>query len=84
MAKKAYHTEVNGGAAMLLASRDESFEDDLNFDAPTGKVEHIPTLIIKKSDADILKDFITKNPDQYESVHMYIKFENVRFTINQL
>jgi len=62
---------------MLLVSRDETFETKLNYDDPLAKVENIPTVIIRKSDGDTIKDFIKTFPSLFSRINMLINFENV-------
>jgi hypothetical protein len=66
-----------GGKAMLLVSDDETYGDLYNYDDILGKVEDIPTAIIRKSDGNIIKDFIKTKPEQYQSIHMVMKFASV-------
>ncbi len=62
---------------MLLVTRDESFEDIYNYDDIMGKVEDIPTAVIRKSDGDTIKDYIKSNPNEVTNIHMLIKFKSV-------
>ena len=66
---------------MLLVSDDQTFKNYLNYDDVFGKVENLPTVIIRKSDGDIIKDFIRMNKDLYDSIHMLIGFNSVIFLI---
>lgn len=63
---------------MLLVSRDEGFEQELNYDDGTGKADDIPTIIIKKSDGDEIADYMQSNTAQAHLVTMLIKFEAVK------
>jgi len=67
---------------MLLVSIDETFEDINNYDDFMGKVEDIPTAVIRKSDGDIIKDFIKMQPDKYKLIHMVMKFKSVNKYFN--
>ena len=77
LATKAYNVEQIGGSAMLLVSRDDTFESKLNYDDSLSKVENIPTAIIRKVDGDLIKDFIKTNPSLFARINMLIKFESV-------
>jgi hypothetical protein len=77
LANKAYNVQNIGGSVMLLVSRDDGFEANINKDDYYGKAEDIPTMIIKNSDGNKLKDFITKNPSLYSRINMLVKFESI-------
>jgi len=63
---------------MLLVTQDVFFDEINNYDDSMGKVEDIPTAIIRKADGEIIKEFIRNNPMQYQNVHMVMKFKSVR------
>jgi FlaA1/EpsC-like NDP-sugar epimerase len=48
---------------MILVSNDESYKYFDNVDDKLGERVDIPTVIIKKSTGDLLKDYIKKNPN---------------------
>lgn len=47
---------------MILVSNDETFKYFDNIDDKLGERVDIPTVIIKKSTGDLLKDYLKKNP----------------------
>ena len=73
-----------GGKAMLLVTNDEGFNEISNYDDTTSKVEDIPTAIIRKSDGDIIKDYIRMNPSNYKDVIMTMQFHSVKINKNNL
>lgn len=48
---------------MILVSNDETFKYFDNVDDKLGERVDIPTVIVKKSTGDLLKDYIVKNPN---------------------
>lgn len=82
-AKKAYHVEMMGGSAMLLVTSGEDFEEENNYDDLIGKVEDIPTAIIKKSTGDVIKNYIKDKKSSYDKnlIHMVMKFKSVCFRL---
>jgi len=69
-----------GGSAMLLVSHDESFLSKINNEININllKISNITTVIIRKSDGDIIKRFIQDYPSQFSRVNMNIKFESIK------
>merc|ERR1712151_461838 len=60
---KAYNVRARGGRVMILVSNDETFKWFDNVDDKLGERVDIPTVIIKKSTGELLKDYIKKNPN---------------------
>jgi len=61
---------------MILVSNDESFKIYDNVDDKLGEKVDIPTVIIKKSTGDILKDYIKKN--KQSKITLSVKFSGVK------
>ncbi len=67
---------------MLLNTVDETFEDILNYDDIMGKVEDIPTAVVRKSDGNTIKDFIRLNLEKGKKIKFVMKFISVTKTFN--
>jgi hypothetical protein len=61
---------------MLLVSNDETFHHEMNVDDKLGERIDIPTVILKKSDGETIKRYISNNPHQ--KVMMSVKFVSVK------
>ena len=60
---------------MILVSDDDSFKDSLNSEDKLGERVEITTIIIKKKDGDIIKDYFRQNPNN--DVSMSVKFNSI-------
>ena len=61
---------------MILVSNDETFKYFDNVDDKLGERVDIPTIIVKKSTGDILKEYIKKN--KQSKITMSVKFTGVK------
>lgn len=61
---------------MILVSNDETFKYFDNVDDKLGERVDIPTVIVKKSTGDVLKDYIKKN--NQAKVTISVKFSGVK------
>lgn len=62
---------------MILASEDNDFEKAYNVDDKIGKRDNIPSIIIQKSVADLIKDHLTGVKKQ-EKIILSVKFTGVK------
>jgi hypothetical protein len=72
LTNKAYNVRARGGNVMLLISDNESFMEDQNKDDQIGERVDIPTVIIKNSFGEKIKEYIKKS--HHSKVIISIKF----------
>jgi len=80
------NVELIGGYVMLLVSQDENYEietnlenDNISDNLSAQKLPTIPTMIIKKSEGEIIKEFIKSYPSLFSMINLFIKFEYVNY-----
>lgn len=61
---------------MILVSDNESFNSEFNRDDQSGEKLDIPTVIIKSSDGQIIKDYVKENPNVDISMTIFFETKN--------
>ena len=82
--KKALNVQKSGGKVMLLAYDSNTFNDEYNIDDNLSQQIDIPSIIIRKDAADILKEYLINALEEKEKgnnmkqIVMSIKFTGVK------
>jgi len=83
--KKALNVQKRGGKVMLLAYDSNSFNDEYNIDDNLSQQIDIPSIIIRKDAADIIKEYLINSLEEKEKgnkdikqIVMSIKFSGVK------
>ena len=82
--KKALNVQKRGGKVMLLAFDSNTFNDEYNIDDNLSQQIDIPSIIIRKDAADVLKEYLINSLEEKEKgnnmkqIVMSIKFTGVK------
>jgi len=82
--KKALNVQKRGGKVMLLAYDSNTFNDEYNVDDHLSEQIDIPSIIIRKDAADIIKEYLINSLEEkekgnnVEQIVMNIKFTGVK------